>query len=148
MNNKRYWDDIRDGEQLPCRPFSLTIDEIIEFSQKYDPQTFHVDPEAATATRFGGIIASSLHTLASCTRSLVDALRDYEIIIGLEMEKVALPTVVRPDDLLTIDARWSDLRRSKSKPQQGIATVRYSVQNQRGETVLATGYRYMIACRQ
>ena len=148
MNNKRYWDDIRDGEQLPCRPFSLTIAEIIDFSKKYDPQAFHVDPDAASATRFGGIIASSLHTLASCTRSLVDALHDYEIIIGLEMDKVTLPHVVRPDDLLTIDARWSDLRRSMSKPQQGIATVRYSVQNQRGETVLATGFRYMIACRQ
>lgn len=147
MNSRRYWDDIKDGEHLPCRPFSLTVDEIIDFARKYDPQVFHVDPEAASSTRFGGIIASSLHTLASCTRSLVDALSGYEIIIGLEMDTVALPNVVRPDDLLTIDARWSDLRRSRSKPGQGIATVRYSVLNQRGETVLATGFRYMIACR-
>ncbi|MBT0665890.1 MaoC family dehydratase N-terminal domain-containing protein [Geobacter pelophilus] len=147
MSEKCYWDDLREGDPLACRPFTLTIDEIIEFAKKYDPQLFHVDPNAAAATRFGGIIASSLHTLAMCTRSLVEALSDHEVIIGLEMEKVSLPNVVRPDDLLTINAHWADLKRSKSKPMQGVATVKYHVTNQREEVVLATGFRYMLACR-
>ena len=69
------------------------------------------------------------------------------ILIGLGILEVALPNAVRPGDLLSVDARWSDLRRSASKPGQGLATVRFTVQNQRGETVLQSGYTYMIACR-
>jgi len=36
----------------------------VEFAQRFDPQPFHVDPEAAKASPFGGLIASGWHTTA------------------------------------------------------------------------------------
>ena len=147
MSSMRYWDDLVEGEPLDCRPVLLDLEEIIAFAQKYDPQQFHVDEAIAAASRFKGIIASSLHTLSACTRVIVDAQKDVEILIGLGILEVALPNAVRPGDILTVDAYWSDLRRSASKPGQGLATVRFTVRNQRRETVLESGYKYMIACR-
>lgn len=142
-----FWEDIVEGAPLDCRSFALSREEIMAFAAQYDPQLFHVDHAAAEASRFGGIIASSLHTLSACTRVIVDALNGVEIIIGLGILEVALPNAVYPDDLLAVDAFWSDLRRSTSKPQQGLATVRFAARNQQGKTVLDSGFRYMIACR-
>ncbi len=147
MASARYWDDLAEGDRLNCRPFSLGLAEIMEFASRFDPQLFHIDEEMAAASRFEGIIASSLHTLSSCTRVIVEALDGVQILIGLGILAVELPNAVRPDDILTMDAYWTELRRSVSKPVQGLATVRFTLRNQRGETVLESGFKYMIACR-
>ena len=144
----RYWDDLSEGELLDCRPITFTLPEIIEFAEKFDPQSFHIDEQAAGASRFGGIIASSLHTLSACTRVVVDAQEDVAIIVGLAMDEIVLFNPVRPGDVLTVNARWSGLRRSKSKPDQGIAGIRCTVINQSGKTVMEHGYRYLVACRE
>ena len=143
----RYWDDIVEGEPLDCSAIVLNLPEIKEFAVKYDPQLFHIDEQAAAESRFGGIIASSLQTLSACTRVLVDAQGDMAILSGLGIEEVQLPNPVRPDDVLTVEACWADLRRSRSKPDRGMATARFKAVNQNGETVIASGFRYMIACR-
>ena len=143
-----YWEDLVEGEPLSCRTLCFTQEEIIDFAQKYDPQPFHVDEAAAAASIFGGIIASSLHTLSATTRVIVDALGDLAIVSGLGMDEIIMPNPVRPGDVLTVDARWSGLRRSRSKPDLGIAGVRIRLVNQRGEPVMEFGFRYMVACRE
>lgn len=144
---ERYWDDLVEGLPLECRPFTLCLEDIVAFAKKFDPQCFHVDHDAAVTSQFGGIIASSLHTLSACTRVIVDALDGVKIIIGLGIQEVALPNAVRPDDVLTVIAYWTDLRRSASKPWQGLATIKFRVENQQQKTVLVSGFKYMIACR-
>ena len=39
--------------------YLVTEEEIIEFGQRWDPQPFHTDPEAARQSHFGGLVASS-----------------------------------------------------------------------------------------
>ena len=70
---ERYFEDLVDGERLGCQPVEMTREEIIRFARQYDPQPFHVDEERARESIFGGLVASSLHTLAACTRAVVDA---------------------------------------------------------------------------
>ena len=47
-------------------------DEIIGFASRYDPQLFHIDPEAAKASNFKGLAASGWHTASASMRMLVD----------------------------------------------------------------------------
>lgn len=144
---KRYWEDLTDGAPLNCRDLVFSQQEIIEFATRYDPQPFHIDEQAAAASRFCGIIASSLQTLSACTRILVDAQGELAILSGLGIEEVVLPNPVRPNDRLTIVAHWAELRKSRSKPDRGMAVLRFTGVNQKGETVIASGFKYMIACR-
>jgi acyl dehydratase len=144
---KRYFEDIVDGETLPCRDVFLTRDDIVAFARAFDPQPFHTDEAAARASIFGGLIASSLHVLSACTRVVVEAQGEVAILSGVGMDEVKMFNAVRPGDTLHVDAWWTDLRRSRSKPHQGLATIKCRKTNQNGDLVMAYGYRYLLACR-
>ncbi len=145
--SRRFWEDLKDGERLPCRPVVLERADIIDFASRFDPQPFHTDEAAAKVSIFGGLIASSLHTLAACTRVVVDAQGDVAVMSGLGMDEVRMHNPVRPGDVLSVEARWTGLKRTRSRPDQAFAGIRCKVSNQRGEPVMEYGYRYLIACR-
>jgi acyl dehydratase len=144
---KRYWEDLVEGERFTCGPLAFDREEIIAFGKEYDPLPFHVGGEASRRSIFGDVIASALHTISRCTRGVVDAHGDLAILSGLSVDDVRTPLPVRPGDVLTVEARWEGLRRSRSKPDRGIAGLRCTIRNQRGETVMEYGYRYLVACR-
>ncbi len=146
-NRKRYWEDLVEGERLPCGPVAFERSDILFFGKKFDPLPFHTDETAAGASIFGGLIASALHTLSACTRVVVEAQGDVAIVSGIGIDEVRLFNPVRPGDVLTVDARWSGLTRSRSKPERGHAGIRCAVSNQKGEPVAEYGYRYLVACR-
>ncbi|MFC6734017.1 MaoC/PaaZ C-terminal domain-containing protein [Haladaptatus sp. DYSN1] len=62
--------------------YSVTAAEITEFAEKYDPQPFHVDEQAAEASMFGGLIASGWHTTAIWMRMTVDSLFSEWVALG------------------------------------------------------------------
>lgn len=144
---KRYFEDLKDGEHLHCQPVVITREAIIDFGKKFDPQLFHIDENAARESLFGGLVASSLHTLSACTRVVVEAQGNVAILSGVGMHAAKMFNPVRPDDVLSISAWWAELQRSRSKPDRGFASIRCSVTNQRREPVIEYGYRYLIACQ-
>ncbi|WP_319408309.1 MaoC/PaaZ C-terminal domain-containing protein [uncultured Desulfosarcina sp.] len=144
---KRYFEDIADGEHLLCQKIVFTQSDIIEFARRFDPQPFHIDETAAKESIFGGLVASSLHTISACTRKVVEAQADVAILSGVGMYEAKMFNPVRPKDVLSIEAWWTDLRRSLSKPDLGFAGIKCKVTNQKGEPVIEYGYRYIIACR-
>jgi len=143
---RRYFDDLRDGELLHCRPVVMTREAIIDFAKKFDPQLFHMDEKAATESLFNGLVASSLHTLSACTRVVVEAQGNVAILSGVGMHEVKMFNPVRPGDVLSVKAWWAELQRSRSKPDRGFAAIKCKVTNQRKEPVIEYGYRYLIAC--
>jgi len=144
---RRYFNDLSEGGHLNCQPVLMTREAIIEFARKYDPQPFHTDEKAASESVFGGLVASSLHTLSACTRSVVEAQGDIAILSGVGMDEAKMFNPVRPGDILSVEAWWIDLKRSRSKPDFGFAALRCKVTNQKEEPVIEYGYRYLLACR-
>jgi len=144
---RRYFDDLKDGERLNCEPVVITRDAIIEFGGKYDPQPFHTDEKAANESLFGGLIASSLHILSACTRVVVEAQGNIAILSGVGMHEVKMHNPVRPGDILSVDAWWTELQKSRRRRERGFASIKCKVTNQRKESVIEYGYRYLIACR-
>jgi len=147
ISRRKYWEDLIEGERLPCRPVTFERSDILFFGKKFDPLPFHTDEAVAGASIFRGLVASALHTLAACTRVVVDALGDVAIVSGIGIDAVRIFNPVRPGDVLTVEARWVDLRRSRTKPDRGLAGIRCAVSNQKGEPVVEYGYRYLVACR-
>jgi acyl dehydratase len=144
---KRYWDDLVEGERFTCRPVAFDREGIVAFGKEYDPLPFHVEGDAARNSIFGDVIASALHTMSCCTRVVVEAHGEIAILSGFSIDEVRAPLPVRPGDVLTVEGRWDGLRRSRSRPDRGIAGLKCTVRNQRGETVMEYGYRYLVARR-
>src|SRR5690625_1839336 len=63
-----YWEDVEVGPLMEYGSITVTRDAIIDFARRFDPQTYHVDEAAARAHRFGGLVASGLHTSSMCMR--------------------------------------------------------------------------------
>lgn len=59
-----FYEDLEIGTTSPLGSQHVTAEAIIAFAKAYDPQYFHVDPEAAKASHFGGLIASGWQTAA------------------------------------------------------------------------------------
>jgi len=144
---KRYFDDLKDGEHLHCKPVVMTQEAIIDFGKKFVPLLYHIDEEAARESLFGGLVASSLHTLSACTRVVVEAQGNVAILSGVGMHEVKMFNPVYPGDVLSVNAWWTELQRSLSKPDRGFVSIKCKVTNQRKEPVIEYGYRYLIACR-
>ncbi len=49
-----YFEDLSVGQKFTTGTRRVDAAEIVEFAAKYDPQPFHLDPEAAKASLFGG----------------------------------------------------------------------------------------------
>jgi acyl dehydratase len=144
---KRYWEDLSEGERFTCRPVAFDREGIVAFGTEFDPLPFHVGGDAARRSIFGDVIASGLHTVSACTRAVVEAHGEIAILSGLSIDEIRTFHPVRPGDVLTVEGRWDGLRRSRSRPDRGIAGLKCTVVNQRGETVMEYGYRYLVACR-
>lgn len=52
------------GARQELGSYVFTAKSIVEFARQFDPQRFHVDPEAARHSVFGGLCASGWHTAA------------------------------------------------------------------------------------
>lgn len=76
---------------------------------------------------------------------MVDALSDVTILSGVGMDEVKMTNPVRPGDMHTVNAWWTNLKRSESKSDLGFGTVRCQVTNQKNEPVVEYGCRYIIA---
>ena len=128
-------EDLRVGQRFVSGTHQLDVGQIRAFAAQFDPQPFHLDAEAATATLFGGLVASGWHTAAITMRLLVEGgLPLAGGIIGAGGD-ITWPNPTRPGDVLQVESVVLELRPSRSRPDRGIATIRSETRNQRGDTV-------------
>ena len=130
-----YFDDLKIGARFRSEPLEVKEREVIEFAHKFDPQMFHLNRKSAERTIFKGLVASGWHTAAMTMRLFVQTLNFAEGAIGLGVDELRWPNVVRPGDVLTVETEIVDLRPSRSRPNYGIIRLRNVTTNQRGEIV-------------
>ncbi len=132
-----YLEDFVPGLTFRTGGMTITEGQIIDFAMRFDPQPFHVDVEAARQGLFGGLIASGFHTIALTFRLFADTRALGAASLGSPgIDEVRWFKPVRPGDTLTAVIEVLDNRPSTSKPDRGIATLKYTASNQRGEPVL------------
>jgi acyl dehydratase len=133
----QYFEDITVGAARDLGSHTFTEAAIIDFARQFDPQPFHVDPEAAKKSAFGGIIASGWHTAATVMRMIVDAAIEVEASLGSPgFDDLAWLRPVRPGD--TIRARMTCIDKTPSRSRPGIGSGRFLIEafNQQDELVM------------
>ncbi len=140
---KRFFEDYVEGSVYEFGSVKVEKKEIIEFARRYDPQPFHVDPDAARATKFGGIVASGWHTAGMAMRLLVENYLPRGSSLGSPgVDQLRWHKPVRPGDSLSVRVMIAETKPSESKPDRGLVRSFVEVMNQRSEVV--TSWRGMM----
>lgn len=137
LSGGRYWEDFQPGETLVLGTRTLTEDEMVEFARRWDPQPFHVDPEAAKESVFGGLVASGWHTGALWMRMYVDAVLGAASRGSPGIEELRWLAPVRPGDTLTASLTVLETTPSERDRTRGTVRIRAEMTNQDGVTVMA-----------
>jgi acyl dehydratase len=124
----------------------FTAEDITAFARAYDPQSFHLDAEAARTSHFGALCASGWHTAAVWMKRLhITRQRD----IALTAASGPVPQLgpspgfrdlrwlapVYAGDTLRYTCALTEKRQSTSRPGWGVATHHNEAVNQHGAKV-------------
>jgi len=131
------FEDFHPGQLLELGSRTITEEEIVAFARQFDPQPFHVDPEAAAESVFGGLIASGWHTGALWMRLYVDSMlgnADARGSPGIEELRWLAP--VRPGDTLSGRLTVLETTPSATRSDRGTVRIRGEMVNQDGVAVM------------
>ncbi|RFS32279.1 MaoC family dehydratase [Acinetobacter cumulans] len=130
-----YLEDIKIGDRFISREYEMTLAEIKQFAQAYDPQPFHTDEAlAAEHPIFQGIAASGWHTAAVTMRLWTECFPIANGLIGSETS-VRWPRPTRPGDKIHVEVEIVAITPSRSKPDRAIVTYITQALNQTQDVV-------------
>jgi acyl dehydratase len=142
-----YLEDLAPGQKFSSHAEEITEAEIKSFAEKFDPQPFHLDHEAAKTTLFGGLAASGWHTAAFTMRLHVTGGPKFAGgIIGGGGE-INWPAPTRPGDVLHVDSEILEVTPSRSKPDRGMVLLKSETKTQDGRVVQAMTVKLVVPRR-
>jgi len=134
----RYFEDYQPGVVVEYGAIEVSESSIVAFAAAFDPHLMHVDPVAALAGPFGGLIASGWHTTAVMMRIMVDNYLNERTSLGSPgVDELRWHRPVRAGDILTARFTVRSARPSVSKPDRGLVHTVIEVRNQAGELVMS-----------
>ena len=137
-HGRRYLDDFQVGERFVSPGITVTESEIIEFALKYDPQSFHMDVNAASESLYGGLIASGFQTMGLCFRLFIQNGMLADSSMGSPgIDELRFLAPVRPGDTLHTENEVIEVKPSRSKQDRGILRLKYVAINQHDDAVLS-----------
>jgi len=122
-------------------------EEIIRFARAFDPQPFHIDPDAAARSHFGGLCASGWHTAAVWMRLMVEHRRrasqaaiargETATTLGVSpgFSDLRWLKPVYAGDTVSYASALLEERPSASRPGWSVVSRRNTGTNQKGERV-------------
>jgi len=145
----RYFEDYEPGTVHEFGTIAVEETEIIEFGQRFDPQVFHTDPQAAKQTIYGGLIASGWQTASLMMRLFVDHYLSGIASLGSPgVDEMRWIKPVRPGDSLSLRVTVSQTKRSQSKPDRGVLFSFIEVLNQNHDVVMSMKAVNLLLCRK
>ena len=132
-----YWEDLSVGETRDLGSLSPTADEIVAFASQWDPQPFHLDPEAAKDSVFGALCASGWHTCAMAMRLMVtNFLHETSSLGSPGLEGIKWLKPVFPGDTLRLQVTVLETKPMGKRPDVGMTRNLWEFFNQHGDKVL------------
>ncbi|MFC2997816.1 MaoC family dehydratase [Acinetobacter sichuanensis] len=139
-----YLEDLNVGDQFQSREYEITLEEILDFAQKYDPQVFHTDPEKAkNHPIFKGIAASGWHTSAIVMRLWTECFPVAYGLIGSD-SNLRWPRPTRAGDKISVEVEIVSITPSKTKADRGIVSYITQAKNQNGDILLISTTKIVV----
>jgi len=129
-----WYEDIAIGAKLDLGEYTFGEDEMIGFAEKYDPQSFHTDPEAAKDSIFGGLIGSGWLTVAIWMKLMTAHHRPEAngLAISPGFEDLRWHKPVRPGTTLFFSTEIVGKTELKSRPRFGLVLNRNEARDKDG----------------
>jgi acyl dehydratase len=148
MAGELYFEDFYIGQKFDSAGTAkVSAEEIKDFSQKYDPQPFHLDEAAGEGSFFKGLAASGWLTAAIVMRLRVESLKVFGGMIGAGVEEMRWTEPVRPGDTIRTEIEVVGVRHSQSRKNYGIVRTRTLAFNQRDQVVLRSTVNFLAPLR-
>ena len=132
----RFLEDFEVGDVYRCR-YGRTITESdnIQFTAAtHNTNQIHFNRDYGEKTGFDGCVVNSLLTLSIVVGMSVHDVSENGVALGFD--EIRMPKPLYAGDTLYEETEVLAVRESRSRPQQGIVTVRTRGLNQRGDTVI------------
>jgi len=134
---KYFWEDLEVNEVRDLGSITPTAEEIVAFASQFDPQPFHLDPEAAKDSVFGALCASGWHTCAMAMRLMVtNFLHETSSLGSPGLDSLKWLKPVYPGDTLTLRHTITEKRVMAKRPDVGLVRTTWEMFNQHGDAVL------------
>ena len=134
----KYFEDSIIGKKIIYpESYKLTESEIIRVAKEWDPQAFHIDPEAARESYFGGLVACTTHLIGICSRLCFSDTEEWAAVSSLGATDLINHEPARPGDVLILQSTCTNKRESKSNPNLGIVEYKSELINQNNEVVFS-----------
>lgn len=144
-----FFEDMEIGKGIALGSYTFTHDEIIAFAERFDPQPFHLNEEAARNSLFGGLCASGWHTASIWLKLVVETREDA--LAAMRAAGKAAPRIgpspgvrdlkwLKPvfvDDTISYHSTIVEKKNSRSQPGYGLVVTRYEGINQNSEPVIS-----------
>ncbi len=133
----RYYDEFSVG-QIFEHPIHRTIteaDNVIVTTLTHNPSSLHLDAEYMKNTEFGKPIVNSCLTLSLMVGISVNDITHGTAVANLGWDEVRFPKPLFHGDTIRVESEVLELRDSKSRPDNGIATFAHRAFNQHDELV-------------
>lgn len=142
LQRGRYVDELEVGDVFRHRPgrTATEADNVLFSSLTMNTQALHLDAAYAATQEFGERLMNSMWTLATMVGASVAQVTQGTLVAQLGLSDISFPAPLLHGDTLYADTEIIDKRLSRSRPGQGIVTMRHTGRNQHG-TVVATATR-------
>jgi len=140
----RYFEDFVEGDVYEHRPGrTITDADNVWFTLlTMNTHPAHFDYEFASKTEFGKPLVCSPLTVALMVGMSVSDI-SQKAVANLGWDSIKLTHPLFPGDTLYAESEVLEKRESKSRPEQGVVTVRTTGKNQHGD-VICTFNRSML----
>jgi acyl dehydratase len=155
-----FFEDAVIGATADLGSHTFTREEIVAFAREFDPQSFHLDEQAAEASLFGGLCASGWQTAAHFIRGIVltrDAANAEALARGMRLatygpspgfRDLRWPRPVYAGDTVSYRLRLTEKIDLRSRPGRGLLASTVQGRNQKGEIVFAVTSQILADRRQ
>ncbi|OTG87013.1 dehydratase [Acinetobacter sp. ANC 4558] len=143
-----YLEDLHVGDRFQSREYEVSLEEILQFAEKFDPQPFHLDENLAREHPiFQGLAASGWHTSAIVMRLWTECVPIAGGLIGSDSH-VRWPRPTRPNDKIRIEAVIDTITPSRSKNDRAIVSYTTKAFNQNDEIVFTSNTNIVVFKRE